>query len=551
MLCALLFPLVAWTFLPAVQNGFVKYDDQHYITENPHVQRGLTQAGLAWALRSTTAANWHPLTWLSHMLDCQLFGLRSWGHHLTSILLHALNAVLLFLVLRRLTGVTWRSLFVATLFGLHPLRVESVAWAAERKDVLSTLFWFLTMLAYGRYARRQTALAERAMNLEPAAAGRWQLDYALALLFFALGLMSKPMLVTLPFVLLLLDHWPLDRWRRPGRGRLLLEKMPFFLLAAAASVLTFIVQKKGHALLAMAEQSFTARVGNAAVSYARYLCKVFWPENLSVIYPAVDSWPPTAVSLSVLLILGFSAFATALGRRRPYVPVGWLWFVGTLLPVVGLVAIGDQSLADRYSYVPTVGVLIMVVWGVHDLTNRWRTQAAALSSAAAALAVACIFLTRDNIGNWESTEALFTHAVAVTRGNYRAHGELGALFLGQGRIDEALDQLREAARLRPAAAAARNNLGAALALKGLFADAIVEFRGAARLRPDDAETRFNLGKALEDSGQLGEAIEAYEQALKLNPNSFVIRSALAAALNQRSRLNGRSSIVRNEATRPR
>ena len=535
LICALLFVLVLWTFLPSLRNDFVNCDDDVYVTANHQVRSGLTWEGVQWAFRTTAAANWHPLTWLSHMLDCQLFGLKSCGHHLSSVLLHAANTLLLFLVLRRMTGATWRSFFVAAVFGLHPLRVESVAWVAERKDVLSVFFALLTLMAYVRYADKVQSPSSRA---NPSLHfGPWALDYILALGCFTLGLMSKPMLVTLPFVLLLLDSWPLDRWTNKTAWSLVAEKGPFLVLAAASCVVTFVAQKRADAMVVMAGTPLAARLENALVAYCRYLGKFFWPENLSVIYPVVDSWPFQAVAGSILLLSGLSACAIALRRRCPWWVTGWFWFLGALVPVIGLVAVGEQSIANRYTYLPSIGILILLAWTAHDLTRRWRHQVVTASLAVAGVILVCIALTRHNAGYWRDSETLFRHAVQTTRNNYGAHSNLGHALLGQGRLDDALDQFQEAVRLRPGAAATHNNLGIALDMKGRSDQAINQFQTALRLMPNYAHARFNLGKALEEQGRLDEAAAEYQAALSLEPDNLAALNSLGIVLASQGRLD--------------
>jgi tetratricopeptide (TPR) repeat protein len=560
LLGILLFALVAWTFLPATANRFLYWDDSQYVTANPHVQGGLTWESIRWAFQSTRASNWHPLTWLSHMLDCQWFGLDPRGHHLSSVLLHALNAVLLFLVLQRMTGARWRSLFVAAAFGLHPLRVESVAWIAERKDVLSTWFWMLTLLAYARYAQERAKIAgpektnraeatraeargskreRRAAGAAPPAAVPGAplpaLYYSLALLSFALGLMSKPMLVTLPLALLLLDHWPLNRWNRRNAWRLVWEKVPFLLLSTASCALTFSIQKRTGAMeLTAAAQPLTGRFENAAVSYCRYLGKIFWPENLAALYPVVNHWPDSAVLLSLVLLAAVSAGVLVLWRRRPYLATGWFWFLGTLVPTIGIVAVGDQAMADRYTYVPSIGVLLMVAWGVGDVARNWRHRAVASAAAAAATLVACIAVTRHDLGYWHDNETLFRRAIAVTSDNYRAHATLGSTLLRQRRVDDALQEFQEAVRLNPKSAEARVDLGMALGLKNRPDEAIAAFEAALRLRPNLPEAHFNLGVALEAVGQKEASLREFEEAARLQPNlRNYLRLGLVLARNGR------------------
>src|ERR1041384_6646102 len=381
-LCILLFLLVFGAFLPSLRNDFINYDDPPYVTDNAQVQNGLSGENVRWAFSSSEQANWHPLTWLSHMLDCQVFGLQPWGHHLTSVLLHTVNSLLCFLVLQRITGAPWRSWCVAALFGLHPLRVESVAWLAERKDVLSGLFFMLVLIAYAKFVQ-STGHTGSAISQAPNPTVKrcassfiiyhpfWYF-YLLALVFFVLGLMSKPMLVTLPCIMLLLDFWPLHRVKKEGITTVVVEKVPFFLVAAASSVVTLLVQQRGGAVIAIARLPLHLRLENALVSYCRYLAKLFWPAKLSVFYPLPPHWATPTVLLAAVLIAGVSVFVLTMWRRHPYLPVGWFWFVGTLIPVIGLVQVGAQSMADRYSYLPSIGVFIALVWGGCNLVQRRR-----------------------------------------------------------------------------------------------------------------------------------------------------------------------------------
>ncbi len=371
--------MVFAVFLPALRNGFVNYDDPTYVTENFHVLRGLSWDGIRWAFCTGYAANWHPLTWLSHMLDCQLYGLNPWGHHLTSVLLHAFNAALLFGLLQKLTGATGRSMFVALLFGIHPLRVESVAWVAERKDVLSGAFWLLTIWSYAEWVRRAAATKAR---------GAW-ISFASSLSFFALGLMSKPSVITLPCVLLLLDYWPLARFDAGflSKGRshlaLIVEKTPYFLLALTASVVTFLVQRSGGAMKGAAMFSFSSRAGNALVSYCRYLGKLVFPVKLAVFYPYFGSWPIPIILVCGLVLLVISILAIRGRKSRPWFFVGWFWYVGTLVPMIGLIQVGTQAMADRYSYLPMIGLSMVIAWGTNEALERARLLAFARPMAAA------------------------------------------------------------------------------------------------------------------------------------------------------------------------
>ena len=549
----LVFGLVLAAFLPALSNGFVGYDDPDYVTENDHVRAGLTWNGVQWAFRSTEAANWHPLTRLSHMLDCQLFGLAPWGHHLTSILLHALNALLLFVVLRRMTGSTWRSFAVALLFGLHPLRVESVAWIAERKDVLSTLFWMLTIWAYARYAKSEGRSAKSKGRWLAGANRRVGADashithparftfhvpgfYLVALLFFACGLMSKPMVVTLPFVLLLLDYWPLGRLSGPARksqivNRTFLEKAPFFLLAAAFSALTFVVQKHGGAVTSSVP--FPDRLANAAVSYCRYVGKLFWPVDLAAFYPGVEHWGLPVLAGTVLGLLGVSAAVIALRRAHPYALVGWLWYLGTLVPVIGLVQVGMQSMADRYSYVPSIGLLLMLVWGAAELSSSLRYRAVAGSVAVAATALLCASLTWRQLAFWKNTETLFRHALLVTKDNYGAYHALGMALDREGRLDEAIEEYHATLLAKSNYVLAYNNLGVDLAKQDHVAEAGKQFETALRLDPTYADPHNNLGTILEKQGRFEEALQQFQEAVRLKPDFADAHYNLGVALGRK------------------
>ena len=533
----LLFALVLGAFLPALSNGFVGFDDPDYVTENSHTQAGLTWESIQWAFRSAEAANWHPVTRLSHMLDCELFGLAPWGHHLTSLLLHALNATLLFAVLRYMTGAVWRSFAVALLFGVHPLRVESVAWISERKDVLSTLFWMLTLWAYSRYAGKP----ENANNgsgmgdpshtsHRPPYAARY---YLLSLCCFVLGLMSKPMLVTLPCVLLLLDYWPLGRLRLATARGLVREKVPFLLAAAVVSGVTFLVQQRGGAVVG--GLAFTDRAANAVVSYGRYLGKLFCPVDLAAFYPRVDHWPVATVAAAGLLLLVISAAALALRRAYPYALTGWLWFLGTLVPVIGLVQVGGQSMADRYSYMPSIGIFLALVWGAHRLTRGWRYQGAVAFGITAAVALLGAGMTRQQIGYWKDGESLFRQAIAVTKDNYNAHHGLGMALDRQGRVDEAIAEYREAIREKSDYAEAYNNLGVDLAHQGHLDEAMTQFATALKLTPKYADPHNNIGTTLEKQGRFDEAMEQFQEALKLKPAFADAHYNLGIALGRKGR----------------
>ena len=596
-------------YWPATQCGFVNYDDDTYVTDNAHVISGVTWESLKWACLNPVSANWHPLTILSHMLDCQLFGLQPAGHHLTSVLLHALNAALVFGLLQQMTGASWRSLFVAALFAVHPLRVESVAWVSERKDVLSGCFGLLSLIAYARYARGRVQKSETRNPKSECAAraavpgsafdvGCSMFDfrapssifYLLSLCFFALGLLSKPMLVTWPFVMLLLDYWPLRRMQNAEATdtqhasrftfhvsrftllSLLVEKIPFFALAALASVMTFVVQQHGGAMKGAEKLPLVERTGNALISGCRYLGKLFWPSDLVVFYWHPGQWPIGKVLLAGGLILGLSVLLWVQRRRFPFLLVGWLWFLGTLVPVIGLVQVGQQAMADRYTYIPSLGVLILAVWGAGELMqgkaegrkpkaesrkpkggpagliSGFGFRISALFRASGfGLRISCVAgcsaivlsaaLTRQQIGHWTDSEALFRHALEVTENNYVAHKFLGDALDKRGQIDGAISQYQQSLRLKPDDALVCNNLGVALDKKGQTEDAIRQYREVIRLEPDRPFPHYNLGNALLKKGQMDKAITQYQEAIRLKPDYADAHNNLGNALNNKGQLD--------------
>ena len=544
-------------YWPATRCDFVNFDDDLYVTSNVQVQKGLTWAGLKWACVNPVCWNWHPLTVWSHMLVRQLFGWKPWGHHLVNVILHAANTGLVFLLLRRMTGALWRSALVAALFGWHPLHVESVAWVAERKDVLSGLFGLLALLAYARYVEGSREKGEGGSPKPEAGGpwsvvgGRWSLFnlpsavfYLLSLFLLGLGLMSKPMLVTWPFVMLLLDYWPLRRFelstvksQLPTILRLVREKIPFFVLAALASVVTFVVQKRGGILLTAETLPLGARVGNALISYCRYLGKLFWPTDLAVFYPHPGYWPLGEVLLAGGLLLGISVLVWVGRRRYPYLLVGWLWYCGTLVPVSQMVQTANMAMADRWTYLPSLGALVMVLWGGCELTRRWRYQALALSVAGSAVVVVCLALTRQQIGYWKDSETLFRHALKVTEHNWFVHNHLGGAFYQKGQVDEAIRQYREALRLKPDYAQAHNNLGMALSSQGHLDEAVSQFQEALRLERDYAEAHNNLGIAFLQQSRTDEAIVQFKAAIGLKPDLAEAHYNLGAAFDQKGQLD--------------
>ena len=547
----LLFGLVVWVFLPSLHGDFIAFDDFFYVTGNTHIN--LTLANVAWAFCHGQDANWHPLTLWSLMLDHQLYGLKPWGFHLTNVLLHAANTALVFLVFRRMTGATWRSLMVAALFGLHPLRVESVTWISERKDVLSALFWMLTLWAYVRYAQgrsrvenRESSAGEGRLPLDPRPAGAAKqsddgsiFDYSLALVFFALGLMSKPMLVTLPCVFLLLDYWPLARWQRKSLRGLLVEKAPFFLLSAIVSVVTYVAQRNAGMMSVSIglSLSFGARLENAMVSYVRYLGKLFWPVDLCALYPHPGYWPAQKILLAGLLVLGLSVLVFITRRRHPYLLTGWLWYLGTLVPAIGLVQVGVQSMADRYTYIPSLGILMVFVWGTCQMTRGWHYQSLGLGAAGGMLALVCIVLTRHQMGYWKNGVSVWRHAVSVTENNFGAHNCLGCTWFTQGRWDEAIREFQEVIRLNPGFAEAYYSLGHSFDTKGRVDEAMACFKKALEIRPDYIVAHDSLDSLLLQKGQVDQVIIRCQKALELEPDNETAHINLGSALFQKGRVD--------------
>ena len=469
-ICLLLVAVTLAVYWPVMRYDFINYDDPDYFTANTHVQTGLTLPNMVWAFSTRRTTNWHPLTWLSLMLDAELFGKGPVGPHFTNLLLHAANTVLLFLLLRRLTAANWRSALVAALFALHPLHVESVAWISERKDVLSTFLGLLTLLFYAGYAQGvtvDTCRVTRTESILSRVTCHVSRFYWLALLFFVLGLMSKPMLVTLPLVMLLLDWWPLGRMSRvEGRGSrvrsLVLEKIPFFLLSAISCVVTFIAQQKGGSVISLVKISFAGRIENTFVSYARYLGKTFWPSHLAVLYPHPIHWGAGLIVFSLVLVIGFSVAAVWFGRQHPYVPMGWFWFVGTLVPVIGLVQVGIQSMADRYTYLPLIGVFMVVVWGFDEARVKWRLPETLVLFLAGMFLLAGAWATRSQLSYWRDSETLFRHTLAVTENNYLAYNNLGTCLSEKGQLAEARDCFQKSLRIKPNNVDALCNMGSVL-----------------------------------------------------------------------------------------
>jgi tetratricopeptide (TPR) repeat protein len=516
-------------YLPASRDGFVYYDDQDYVTENSVVQKGLTWTGIKWAFTTGHASNWHPLTWLSHMADCELFGLNPGAHHLVNVLFHTVNAVLLLLLLFRMTGALWPAAFVAALFAWHPLHVESVAWISERKDVLSTFFALLTLLAYARYAQHVTSdmcQVTRTNSASSPVTRHPSRFYWLALLFFALGLMSKPMLVTLPFVMLLLDYWPLHRLSS-GTGRpatalhLAWEKWPFFLLTIISCVVTFLVQsqRSGDAVASLELVPLHYRFCNALVSYGLYLLKMVWPVGLAVFYPLPDhlTWILMAATTSAAILVIISSFVWRAGRAHAYLPVGWLWFLGTLMPVIGLVQVGSAALADRYTYFPLIGVFIAVTFGICDLADRFQFLKKAIATTAVLILATSLILTENQLRYWHDSETLFAHALAVTKNNHVAHVNLGVALEQKGKLNEALAEYRAAEQLAPELYHIHNNLGNLLDNLGHPNEALIEYRWAVLLNPSLPSLHNGEGMILAELGRFDEGLCQFKEASRLDP----------------------------------
>jgi tetratricopeptide (TPR) repeat protein len=598
LVCFALAAVTLLSYWPLIHHEFINYDDQDYITENLHVRTGLTWDNIGWAFCTGHYANWHPLTWISHMADCQLYGLNAGGHHLTNLLFHVANTLLLFLVLNRMTAAIWRSAFVAALFAWHPLHVESVAWAAERKDVLSTFFFLLTLGAYAKYvqskAKSPKSKVQNGETFPSSIIRNPSSHYLLALFCFILGLMSKPMVVTLPFVLLLLDYWPLRRVQSEREtssarsiSRLVVEKFPFFALAFCSCIITFLVQKAGGAVMSLESIPLPLRLVNALIAYLRYISHTVLPVGLAPFYPYETHWPEALVVGAALLLTVWSVLILVKARAYPYLPVGWFWFLGTLVPTIGLVQVGVQSMADRYMYIPSIGLFVVAVWGLYDFRlfllrrsvcaspacsaeDHLAPKAAALLSntacvgAGAAILAAYLLCACVQLGYWQNGRKLFAHTLQVSSGcylGYAALGQtyeesgqkqlalnyyseavrlaphfvdgqynLGTLLLEMGQTDEAIKCLNLAVTDRPSFARGHNNLGKALLAKGELDAAIDHLRKAKELNPDWPEAHYNLGTALLTGSKIDDAMTELSETLRLDPSYGGAHMNIAVAL---------------------
>jgi len=517
-------------YVRIINCDFVGFDDRLYVTKNSRVQTGLSAEGLVWAFTTFHAANWHPLTWLSHMLDCQLYGLNPMGHHWTSLLLHIANTLLLFFILQEMTGAIWRSAFVAALFALHPLHVESVAWVAERKDVLSTFFGLLAIIAYCRYVKQQRLFY-----------------YLLVFLLLSLGLMAKPMLVTLPLLLLLLDFWPLGRLQfaannhMQARGvtrfdiqtlfHLIYEKIPLFLLVIVSGSVTYLAQRSGGALDALASLPLSVRVANAFVSYLSYIVKAIWPAHLIVFYPHPgDALPLWQGAGAALLIVGLSCGAVRVFKQYPYLAVGWLWYLVTLVPVIGLLQAGEQAMADRYTYIPLTGVFIIVAWGASDLLAKYRFRKMVLAIFAVIILTALTARAYCQVGHWYSAVTLFENAVTATPDNGLAHNNLGTALYETGKLDEAILHFKKALEIRPEFIEALNNLGAAYYKRGDYDAAALYLKKVLAKHPENAVAHDHLGKVLFAKQKIDEAVSHFAEAVRINPAYADAHNNLAKVL---------------------
>ncbi len=513
IICLFLVVATLAVYWQVLDNDFVLFDDDAYVIKNEHVHKGVTFNGLTWAITSSYASNWHPLTWVSHMLDCQLYGLNPKGHHLTSLLLHVANTLLLLLILVRMTGSLWQSSFVAALFAIHPLHVESVAWVAERKDVLSTFFMMLTLWIYTIYAKKGGLKR-----------------YLLVVLFFVLGLMSKPMLVTLPLVLLMLDFWPLGRLSQieltgqhtDGMSnifRLLWEKVPFFALAAGSSVVTFIAQKNTGAMELQRTVFLQARIINTFVAYTEYMLNMIWPVKLAILYPhpgnSLPLWKSVVAGLVLVLI---TILVIRKARKIPYLAVGWLWYVVTLIPVIGIVQVGSQAMADRYTYTTLIGLFVIIAWGANDLLSKQLYRKKCLGSLAAIILTVLMVLTWKQVGYWENSITLFKHTLKHTSNNYNIQNNLGIALKEQGRTKEAIEHYLQALRSNPGYVKAYYNLSNAYAERGDTKKAIETCKQAIRINPDIANIHYNLGVVYGGLGKYEEAAEAFKQVIRIDPD---------------------------------
>ena len=549
LLAVLLATSVLVAYAGVRQHDFVNFDDPEYVVQNRHVTSGLTFANVAWSLTAVHSANWHPLTWMSHMLDCSLHGLDPGGHHVTNVLLHALATVLLFFALRTMTGAPGRSAFVAALFALHPRNAESVAWISERKDVLSAVFWTGAMWAHAAYAQRSTLPR-----------------YLAVALLLALGLLAKPMVVTLPAALLLLDLWPLRRVRLAGIGddattdvrtpaplavpAVVREYAPLFAIALAAAIVTFLAQRSSGAVATLAALPLGFRLQNAVVTYAGYLWSLLWPTQLAVFYP-YRTLPVAEVSAALALLVALSVLAWRTRRTRPYLLVGWLWYLGTLVPVIGIVKAGDQAMADRFTYLPAIGIFLAATWAIADAASRDPRTRRALVPAAVLVAIACLLTTRRQVEHWRDSVTLFRHALAVTSRNHLAELNLAAALVERGDVAAGLEHARAAQALRPEDVKALATLGTALARSGHGDEAESAYRRALQSDPDSVLAWLGMAVLHAEREQWADAERAYAEVLRREPEHAKAHAGLGFVLSAQARhadaiVQYRAAIVADE-----
>jgi protein O-mannosyl-transferase len=531
-------------YLPVARHGFILYDDGDYVTDNPVVRNGLTLSGIKWAFTTFHSANWHPLTWLSHMADCEWFGLNAAGPHCINALLHAANTVLVFALWWQLTrrkpetgapedddGAVWPAAFIAALFAVHPLHVESVAWISERKDVLSTFFGLLALLCYARYAKSRVQSPEPTVQSPQSQ----RAFYTLALFFFAAGLISKPMLVTWPFVMLLLDFWPFQRFNVSTFQRLLAEKLPFFALTAASCVVTYVAQSQG-AVRSLAAVPLVYRLENTSVVLATYLFKIVWPARLAVIYPMPQTIPAALFIGCSALLLTITVGVCLAKKRYPFLPVGWFWFLGTLVPVIGLVKVGDAAMADRYMYIPSIGIFMIVAMGIKRISECMSLPKNLLPALAAVVLAALTVVTERQLQFWRDDETLFKHAMDVTKDNAEAMINYGAALEYLGKPMEAMQQYRQAEKIAPDSYLTHADIGNLLDFMGKPAEALAEYQRALQLYPDARTLHDRLGMALAALGRYGEATNQFYEGMQLDPDSASPHFYLGIALAQQNNL---------------
>ena len=525
LICIVLVLAIATVYWPVQHHDFISLDDDLYVTDNTHVQQGMSLKGLKWALTTDHAGFWIPMTWISIMIDCHLYGLNAGHHHVTNVIIHIFNTLLLFLVFRRMTGEVWPSSVVAVMFAIHPIHVESVAWVSERKDVLFALFWMLSMWFYIRYAEMPSLRR-----------------YLPLILCFFLGLLAKPMIVTLPFVLLLIDYWPLnrrrikaqgswiDRWLPQATTGLVLEKVPLFILAAIVSAITFILQKSGGAVTSLNTLSVSDRMYNMLISYVKYIVKMLWPHPLAVLYPRQEVLPLWQLVFSLFLLTACSILIIQYRKNHPYLLVGWLWFLGTMVPVIGIVQSGSQSMADRFAYIPFIGLYVLVAWGLQGIINRWPHRKTFSVLVGMTVLATFMIVARIQVSYWSNDLILYEHTLKTTTNNFVVHRNYGLALAHKGRFNEALHHFQRALKIDPNYARTYHDVGTLLMFKGDYDESLKYFRHALKLRPNFKTSHNNLGLVLLSQGRAKEAAFHFRKALQIDPNYKKAHKNLKKAL---------------------